>query len=122
MWSLAISGSAVFVGSNDGVAVSQDGGTTWTGTSPWPMITNSVVVIGTDVVIGTWSNGVWSRPLSEMVTSVKEISGVMPIDFNLEQNYPNPFNPSTRIPFSVRGSGFVSLKVFDVWEKKSRRW
>jgi hypothetical protein len=34
--------------------------------------------------------------------------------FSLEQNYPNPFNPTTQIGFGVRGSGFVSLKVFDV--------
>jgi len=32
----------------------------------------------------------------------------------LEQNYPNPFNPTTTIGFSVRSSGFVSLKVYDV--------
>jgi hypothetical protein len=34
--------------------------------------------------------------------------------YELQQNYPNPFNPSTRIAFSVQGSWFTSLKVFDV--------
>lgn len=34
--------------------------------------------------------------------------------FRLEQNYPNPFNPSTRIAFAVQGSGFTTLKVFDM--------
>jgi hypothetical protein len=37
-----------------------------------------------------------------------------PFEFRLEQNYPNPFNPSTRIAYSVQGSGFTSLKVFDI--------
>jgi hypothetical protein len=32
----------------------------------------------------------------------------------LHQNYPKPFNPATRIPFVVRRSGFVSLKVYDL--------
>jgi hypothetical protein len=34
--------------------------------------------------------------------------------FVLNQNYPNPFNPTTCILYSVAGSGFVSLKVFDL--------
>ncbi|MEK6571634.1 MAG: phosphodiester glycosidase family protein, partial [Bacteroidota bacterium] len=44
------------------------------------------------------------------VSSSQEIPGA----FILYQNYPNPFNPSTRIRFEVAGSGYVSLKVYDV--------
>jgi len=40
------------------------------------------------------------------------------IDFNLYQNYPNPFNPETNIKFSVKKSGEVSLKVYDVSGKE----
>ncbi len=45
---------------------------------------------------------------------VREISTLAPKRFALEQNYPNPFNPSTRIAFSVQGSGFTSLRVYDL--------
>ncbi|MBI5472722.1 MAG: T9SS type A sorting domain-containing protein, partial [Ignavibacteriae bacterium] len=41
-------------------------------------------------------------------------SAAIPRTTALEQNYPNPFNPVTRIPYSVRGLGFVSLKVYDL--------
>lgn len=37
-----------------------------------------------------------------------------PEEFRLDQNYPNPFNPATTIGFSIQGSGFTSLKVFDI--------
>ncbi len=34
--------------------------------------------------------------------------------YKLDQNYPNPFNPSTKITFSIKEAGFVSLKVYDL--------
>jgi hypothetical protein len=79
-------------------------------------VTYAFAVIGTNLFAGTSGGGVylstdsgtnlfaapyggvWERPLSEMITSVREISGgELPKSFSLEQNYPNPFNPSTTI-------------------------
>lgn len=34
--------------------------------------------------------------------------------YELNQNYPNPFNPLTRIKYSIKDEGFVTLKVFDL--------
>ncbi len=42
-----------------------------------------------------------------------------PSEFSLSQNYPNPFNPNTNIGFQIAGSGFVSLKVYDIMGKEA---
>lgn len=36
-----------------------------------------------------------------------------PNSFTLENNYPNPFNPTTRIGFTLKVSGFTTLKIYD---------
>jgi hypothetical protein len=46
--------------------------------------------------------------------AVSEGDDSMPVEYSLGQNYPNPFNPSTTIEFSLRQSGFVTLKIFTV--------
>ena len=38
----------------------------------------------------------------------------LPTDYALAQNYPNPFNPQTTINYSIKETGFVSLKVFNL--------
>jgi hypothetical protein len=35
-------------------------------------------------------------------------------EYKLIQNYPNPFNPSTKISYSIKEVGFVTLKVYDI--------
>lgn len=36
-----------------------------------------------------------------------------PEEYNLEQNSPNPFNPSTKISYSIKTEGKVSLKIYN---------
>jgi photosystem II stability/assembly factor-like uncharacterized protein len=55
----------------------------------------------------------------DIVSSVKQ-SPEIAQNFRLEQNYPNPFNPSTKIGFKVQGSGFTSLKVYDILGREVR--
>ncbi len=41
------------------------------------------------------------------------------LKYDLEQNYPNPFNSRTHFRFSVTGTQFVSLKVYDILGKEA---
>lgn len=47
----------------------------------------------------------------DVVTEVKENAGNL--SCNLYQNYPNPFNPETKITFTIKEPGLVSLKVYN---------
>lgn len=71
--------------------------------------------------ITTWYKQEMHNPkyihLHSSLTSVDQTTSA-PDNFILYQNYPNPFNPTTHIRFEVGGSGFVSLRVFDVLGKE----
>ena len=47
------------------------------------------------------------------ITGINENNGIAD-NYGLLQNYPNPFNPETKIGFSVKEQGFVSLKVYNI--------
>jgi hypothetical protein len=112
---LAASETNYFAGGN-GVFLSTDKGVSWIDAgfsqSPSPVI--SLAVDATTLYAGTQGNGVWRRPLAEMVTGVDASQHSMPPSFNLYQNFPNPFNPETVIRYSIPEQGHVSLAVFDL--------
>jgi hypothetical protein len=74
----------------------------------WPSGANTVNPTG-----GTTEIVLTGADLGQLITDVI-VHEEIPERFELMQNYPNPFNPATRIPYSVRSLGFVSLKVYDV--------
>jgi hypothetical protein len=77
--------------------------------------TSSVMLFGfsgQNILCGTYSTGIFYRPLIQVVAVRNGNIGIFPTDFKLEQNYPNPFNPNTKIKFDI--SGEVKRKTLDV--------
>jgi len=116
----AVDAANILAGTYDGgVFLSTNNGTSWTAVNSG--LTNlgvlSLNVSGTSLFLGTSGgsgNGVWTRPLSEIITSVEETtSNEIPSVYALQQNYPNPFNPTTTIEFSIPYSGLITVKVFN---------
>ena len=109
----------LFAGTTEGIFVSTDTGSTWA-TANFNQTSGNILalaVIGTNLFAATSDEGVWKRPLSEMVTSVKSLPDVRPKDFSLDQNYPNPFNPMTMIRYEIPDAGshyIVTLQVYDL--------
>ena len=116
IYAFAVSGTNIFAGINPGgVYLSTDDGTNWDAVNTDSMNTfvSALAVYGTHLFAGT-SNGVWRRPIAEMVTSVSLSSSELPREFGLEQNFPNPFNPTTVVRYQLPVASLVRLSVFDL--------
>lgn len=75
------------------------------------------LVVGTKVD-SNFSDGDIYGTFVNPVTEVESQNNQIPDKYELFQNYPNPFNPSTTIKYSIKESGFVQLKVYDVLGKE----
>lgn len=120
---LAVSDTDVFAGTNAGVYLSTNNGATWSGVSaglpvspspPADTLVHSLLAGSKYLFAGSYYGGIWRRPLSEMITSVKQRGGIIPSSVVLFQNYPNPFNPTTTISYQLSSVGQVTLKIYDV--------
>ena len=99
-----------------GIHLSADNGLNWSSAHHGLPVSEvySIAIKDGDLFAVT-SNGLWRRPLSEMIpTSVDHASHQLPDRFKLEQNYPNPFNPTTVIGYHVAVNSLVTLKIFDL--------
>lgn len=111
--SFAVWQKNIFAGTDGGIFLSTNNGGSWSHVDSGLIGTHvtSFAVNRANLFAGMVSNGVWKRPFSEVITSVKTYDSDLPMHFSLSQNYPNPFNPSTTIEFTLPTAGYITLKV-----------
>jgi hypothetical protein len=113
--SLAVSGNNIFAGTDNGLYLSNNNGTTWfiknQGFSTVPHM-EAFFIAENFVFAGTQGESIWRRSLMEVI-GIKSISTEIPSEYSLSQNYPNPFNPSTNIRYEIPKNGNVKIVVID---------
>ncbi len=117
---LVINGNSIFAGTSpSGFYVSYNNGISWSQKNEGlgSNSVRSICILNNYMFAGTYTGGVFKRPLSELI-GIQPISSEVPSQFSLSQNYPNPFNPSTIIRFNIKDSRLTTLKMFDILGRK----
>jgi hypothetical protein len=123
---LPFSTSGLFAGSmtnTQQVYYSSNNGTNWMAINQGLASNTSVEALGSNstyLFAGTNDKGVWKRALNEIV-GITQISGLIPLKYNLYQNFPNPFNPETNIKFELPEIQHVKLVIYDMLGKEMNR-
>jgi hypothetical protein len=101
---LVVNENSVFAASSSvsSFFVSTNNGISWTQKNEGMegQTVTSLCIQGDYLFAGTLFNGVYRRPISDLV-SIQPVSTEIPNEYSLSQNYPNPFNPETKIKFSI---------------------
>jgi hypothetical protein len=118
-YSFTVGGNDIFGGASLGVNHITKNVNNWAAISIglWDFYIYSLAFDGTNIYAGTNKAGVWSRPLSEVVSVCKDGNN-LPKEFALSQNFPNPFNPSTTINYSLVKQGHVKITVYNLFGSK----
>jgi hypothetical protein len=81
-------------------------------TCPTDVYIYSLTVSDSKLFAGSFNGEVWSRPITEIVTAVKDMAkNELVSNYQLNQKYSNPFNPSTSLNRQLLLSGFITYST-----------
>jgi ligand-binding sensor domain-containing protein len=113
IFTFSVHGSDLFVGTSTGVLRSTNNGTNWVPVNTGLIETSVLTFVesGATFFVGTDGDGVWQRPLAQLVSSAVGSAGR-----KSEQSlvvYPNPISTIATIHYSIERSSSVSLVIYD---------
>ncbi|MEP7218853.1 MAG: T9SS type A sorting domain-containing protein [Bacteroidota bacterium] len=115
-------GPVLFAGTWHGVWRSTDNGVSWSSVNVGLRAADtlfkvlSMTVHNDMVFIGTEGQGLWKRPLSELLPPADvAVTGVSTASIHLSQSYPNPATQDITIEYALPHEESMTLKLYDAY-------